>query len=56
MKCSGKTKQTVVMRGMFLLIGRRSRATVGLMQAKRGNGKIIEGGSLGQLGTDNRKQ
>ena len=56
MKRSGKTKQTVVMCRMFLLIGRRGRAAIGLMQAKRGNRKIIKGGSLGQLWTDNSKQ
>lgn len=56
MERSGKAKQTVVMRRVFLPIGRRSRAAVGLMQAKRGKGKIAGGGSLGELGTDNPKQ
>lgn len=55
MKRPGKTKQTVAMCGVFLLIG-RGRAAVGLMQAERGNGKIVEGRSLGELGADNRKQ
>jgi hypothetical protein len=56
MKCSGKTKQTMIMSRMVLLISGRNRAAVRVMQAKLGQGKIIKARSLSQLGTNDRQQ
>ena len=55
MKCSGKTEQAVVMCGMVFLVGGRSGAAIGLMQAQLGKRKIVKGRSLSELGTNDRK-
>ena len=56
MKSPGKTLQTVMMCGMFLLIGGRSRATVGVMQAKLGERNLVEDRRLRKLGSRYRQQ
>lgn len=56
MECSGKTQQAMIMCAMFLLVGRRNGAAISVMEAKLGQRKIVDGGSLGQLGAHDRKQ
>ncbi len=55
-KCSGKTKQAVVMRWMFLLVGWRNGAAASVMLAKLGKRQFVKSGSLGQLGANDRNQ
>jgi hypothetical protein len=56
LKCPGETKQAMVERRMLRLIGRRNRTAVGGVQAKLGYGKVVDGGSVGKLGTNRRQQ
>ena len=56
MRGSGKTLQTVMVGGMFLLVGGRNRAAVGVMQAKLGERNLVEDRSLGELGSGHRQQ
>ena len=56
MKGPGKTLQTVVVRGMLLLIGRRNRAAIRVMQAKLGERNLVEDRRLRELGSRYRQQ
>jgi hypothetical protein len=56
MKCSGKTKYAVVMPMMSGLVGRCGRSTVGRIQAKLSERKIVKGRSIGQLGANDRQK
>jgi hypothetical protein len=53
MKGPGKTLQTVVVRGMLLLIG---RAAIRVMQAKLGERNLVEDRRLRELGSRYRQQ
>ena len=53
MKGPGKTLQTVVVRGMLLLIG---RAAIRVMQAKLGERNLVEDRRLSELGSRYRQQ
>jgi len=55
-ECPCKTEQTVVLYGMFFLVGGSSRAAVSLMQTQLGERKIVNGGSLGELSANEPKQ
>jgi len=41
-KCSGKTLRTVLVSGMLALVGRRTSAAIGVMQAKLGERNLVE--------------
>jgi hypothetical protein len=56
MERSGKAKQTVIIRRKFLLVGRRNRTAVSLMQAQLRQQGIIKSGSLGKLSTNCRNE
>jgi hypothetical protein len=55
-KGARKTLHAVLMNRMALLIGRRNRASVRIVQAKLEQRKIIERGSLGELAAGNHQQ
>ena len=46
-KGAGETKIAMIVRRVFLLVGRRDRAAVRCVLAELGERKAVEGGSLG---------
>jgi hypothetical protein len=56
MKRPGKTLHTVIVRGMFFLIGGRSRAAIRVMRAKFSERNLVKDRSLGELGARHRQQ
>ena len=50
MKSSGKTKRTMVIRGVLGRAGGRERTAVGRVPAKLGQRKAVNGGSIGERG------
>jgi len=55
-ECSGEAKQTVIVCGMLLLVGRGNGAAIRLMQAQLGEREIAKSGSLGKLRSDDCQQ
>jgi len=56
MKCAGKTKCTMVIRRMLVLVGRRERTPVRPMQAKLGERKFVNDSSIRYLDANDRQQ
>jgi len=51
-----KALQTVLVCGVFVLVGRRDRAAIGIMLAKLGERDFIESGRLRKLASHDRQQ
>jgi hypothetical protein len=56
MERTGKALQTVLMRGVFFLVGRRNRAAIRVMKAKLGERNFVKDRCLGELASPNRQE